>query len=396
MDKINWMVRAGGVFLLWATAMAVALPAQTFSTIYNFCSKPHCADGFASAGGLVRTSDGKFYGTTADGGGNNGGTVFRITLNGTLTTLYNFCAELNCMDGALPTAALIQGTDGNLYGTTAQGGAHGYGTVFKITPSGRPTTLHSFHGPNTDGANPYAGLIQGANGKFYGTTVSGGAYGYGTVFKITPSGRLTTLHSFDNTDGAFPQAGLVQGTDGNFYGTTLNGGADSSCTLNGFNGCGTVFKITPSGVLTTLHSFDNTDGAFPYAKLVQATDGKFYGTTLEGGADNYGTVFKITSNGTLTSLHSFDGADGAFPYARLVQDTDRNLYGTTSGGGNDGTAFKITLRGLLTTLHSFDYKDGASPYAGLVQGSDENFYGTTEDGGGNGGGTIFRLSMGMK
>ena len=194
------------------------------------------------------------------------------------------------------------------------------------SPAQTFTLLYSFD--LTDGADPWAGLVQATDGNFYGTTYQGGANGAGTVFKITAGGVLTTLHSFDGTDGADPFAGLVQATDGSFYGTTYYGGAGS--------GYGTVFKITAGGVLTRLHSFDSTDGANPHAELVQATDGNFYGTTYNGGANAAGTVFKITAGGVLTTLHRFDFTDGAYPRARLVQATDGSFYGTTSGNSPRG------------------------------------------------------------
>ncbi len=223
-----------------------------------------------------------------------------------LTTLHAFAGYPN--DGSAPSAGLVQATDGNFYGTTYAGGTSGNcqggcGTVFRITPGGTLTTLHSFD--CYDGASPTAALVQGTDGNFYGTTYGGGANQYyGTVFKITPSGTLTSLYSFcaqaNCTDGSMPYAGLVQGTDGNFYGTTLEGGANSGCSL-GSGTCGTVFKITPGGTLTTLHSFcaqsGCADGGNPYAGLVQASDGNFYGTTFERGANGYGTVFKITPSG---------------------------------------------------------------------------------------------------
>ncbi len=205
----------------------------------------------------------------------------------------------------------------------------------------------------------------------------------------SPAQILTTLHSFGGGDGAYPYAGLVQASDRNFYGTTRDGGASGNC----IDKCGTVFKITPNGTLTTLHSFGGGDGAYPEAGLVQASDGNFYGTTEFGGVNNYGTVFKITPNGTLTTLHSFGGGDGAYPEAGLVQASDGNFYGTTTRGGANyyGTVFRITPDGTLTTLHNFGYGDGAYPYAGLVQASDGNFYGTTLNGGAYGDGTVFRL-----
>ncbi len=252
------------------------------------------------------------------------------------------------------------------------------------SPAQVSTTLYSFTGP--DGAGPWAGLTQGTDGNFYGTTTSGGANDGGTVFKITPTGELTTLYSFDFSHGFGPFAGLVQGSDGNFYGSTYEGGADD---------LGVVFKITSSGTLTTLHSFAVADGTGPVAGLIQATDGNFYGTTEGGGAYDDGTVFKITPSGTLTTLDSFGGGDGASPWAGLVQASDGNFYGTTllgNGFYNYGTVFKITPSGTLITLHSFDGSDGQRPYAGLVQASDGNFYGTTYLGA-FGYGTVFRLVL---
>jgi uncharacterized repeat protein (TIGR03803 family) len=266
------------------------------------------------------------------------GTVFKITPTGTLTTLYSFCSYAGCIDGANPSAGLTLATDGNFYGTNASGGLYGGGTLFKITPSGTLTILISFGG--TDGAGPSAVLTLATDGNFYGTTVSEGVYGEGTVFETTPSGSWTTLHSFDGADGAAPGAGLVQASDGTFYGTTEAGGA---------GGFGVVFKITSGGVLAVMHSFDSTDGAAPYAGFVQAADGNFYGTTARGGLyhGGEGTVFEITPSGTLTTLYSFGyGRYGAaFPYAGLVQATNGDFYGTTFQGGtsNDGTVFSLSV-----------------------------------------------------
>jgi uncharacterized repeat protein (TIGR03803 family) len=336
-------------------------PSGTLTTLYNFCSQSGCTDGSSPNAGLVQATNGDLYGTTYSGGANDSypclqgcGTVFKITPSGAVTTLYSFCSQSGCADGYGPLAALVQATDGNLYGTTQYGGASGActefgcGTVFKITPSGTLKTLHSFDG--TDGYNPVAGLVQATDGDLYGTT-GGGGPGSGTVFKITPSGKLTTLLSFNGTDGAYASAALVQATDGNFYGTTAGGGSGGASLCDYSEGCGTVFRITPSGRLTTLHSFDYTDGANPFAALVQATDGNFYGTTQYGGASGActefgcGTVFKITPSGTLKTLHSFDSTDGAFPFAGLVQDTNGKFYGTTGGGGanGDGTVFSVSV-----------------------------------------------------
>ena len=309
-------------------------PAGTLTTVYSFGG----TDGGGPLAGLVQASDGNFYGTTQNGGADGLGTVFKLTPNGTLTTLHSFTGP----DGYYPSGGLVQATDGNFYGTTPYGGDEG--TVFKLTPNGTLTTLHNFTG--TDGERPSTDLIQATDGNLYGTTPDGGANQYwGTVFKITPSGTLTTLHSFSSTDGN-PEAGLVQATDGNFYGTTEQGGTGNCAG----GGCGTVFKITPSGTLTTLYTFGGypTDGALP-SGLVQATDGNFYGTTAYGGASDYGTVFRMTTAGTLTTLYNFcsqpNCTDGSRPYAALVQATDGNFYGTTQNGGADGlgTVFKFQV-----------------------------------------------------
>src|ERR1035441_4762895 len=332
----------------------------------------------------------------------------------TFTTLHSFDGT----DGGQPRAGLVQATNGDLYGTTGSGGVNnnaecsyfgtGCGTVFKITPSGTLTTLYSFCAQSgcTDGYYPNAGLVQATNGDLYGTTAYGPncpgvGPGCGTVFKITPNGALTTLYSFGSQSGGGtnPTAGLVQASNGDFYGTTLNGGA---------GGNGTVFKITPSATLTTLYSFCSqpncTDGAQPYAGLVQATDGYLYGTTEGSGANGGGTVFKMTPSGTLTTLYSFCSqrscTDGSSPQSALVQATNGDLYGTTGYGGNGyGTIFKITPSGELTTLYSLCSQsactDGEYLVAALVQDTNGTFYGTTSSGGANGDGTVFSMSVGL-
>jgi uncharacterized repeat protein (TIGR03803 family) len=324
------------------------------------------SDGDGPYGPLLQATDGDFYGAFQAGGANltlcsdsGCGTFFKITAAGTLTTLYNFCSETNCADGSVPLTNIIQAPDGDFYGTTYTGGANcvstgGCGTVFKITPIGTLTTLYSFCSQSgcADGDYPLAGLVQAANGNFYGTTSAGGTSsacsgGCGTIYKITPSGTLTTLRSFDSTDGIEPRW-LFQAANGDFYGTTNLGGASTACT----SGCGTVFRITPSGTLTTLHSFDSTDGAKPLL-APQATDGNFYGTTHLGGAstactDGCGTIFKITPSGKLTTLYSFSGTDGSSPVG-LIQDTNGKFYGSTELGGTSsactggcGTVFMLS------------------------------------------------------
>jgi uncharacterized repeat protein (TIGR03803 family) len=394
------------IFLLSA-ATAIIAPGQTFNTLLSFDRTDGSSPDLLS---LVQGTDGNFYGTTYGGGANNFGTAFRITPGGMLTTLHSF----DKIDGRGPSSGLVQTHNGDFYGTTIYGGvgndgtvASNYGTVFKITQGGSLTTLYSFCAQTkcADGANPTGTLLQASDGNLYGTTSSYGNKLPGTVFKMTPGGELTTLHTFCSlpscADGFFPVAGLLQATDGALYGTTFAGGA---------NNYGTVFKITPAGTLTTLHSFDGTDGANPYAgTLLQATDGALYGTTFAGGGSNNdcnggcGTVFKMTLAGTLTTLYSFcsqfECADGIWPYTGLAQGTDGNFYGTTYGGGGIfwpyGTVFKISPEGKLTTLRSFHGMDGAHPIGGLLQATNGEFYGTTPAGGGDEEGTVYSLSVGL-
>ena len=391
------------VIVLWATT-AIALPAQTFTTLFIF-DHTHGALPYS---GLVQAANGDLYGTTVEGGAGAGeGTVFKITPSGTLTTLHTFDGA----DGLEPYAGLVQAANGEFYGATPVGGANNNGTVFKMTPSGALTTLYSFCSQSgcADGSEPYAVPVQAANGDFYGTTTYGGANGnYGTIFKMTPSGTLTTLYSFCSqsgcTDGYYPYAGLVQATNGDLYGTTYGCGPLVSGRPCGGN-YGTIFKMTPSGTLTTLYSFCSqsgcTDGAY-YAGLVQAINGDLYGTTTYGGANgNYGTIFKITPRGTPTTLYSFCSqsgcTDGEAPYARLVQATNGEFYGTAYLGGANGygAIFEIAPSGALTTLHSFDLMDGAYPDAALVQDTDGTFYGTTYGGSSGGVGVVFSLSVGL-
>ena len=337
-----------------------SLVAQTFTTIYLFGA------GGSPRGTLVEGTDGNLYGTTYGKYGN--GMIFKITPGGTFTRLHS---------GGTFQAGLTLGTDGNFYGTSTS-------SVFRITPSGTFTTLYSF------GAGYLLGrLAQASDGNFYGTTLLGGSNGSGMLFRITPSGTLTTIYNFCSrqgcADGTAP-LGLIQGTDGNLYGVTGGGG-----TAGGY---GTIFKITTTGTLTTLHSFDLTDGSGPEG-LVQASDGNFYGTTNSGGFSNSncnagntagtcGTVFKITPTGAFTTLHLFNHTDGGNPGAAPIQASDGNLYGTTADGGTTsaGTVFKITSTGTLTTIHNLDTKNGDGTFPmGLVQHSNGIFYGPTIRGG---------------
>jgi uncharacterized repeat protein (TIGR03803 family) len=417
--------RIGFVAFMLFAVMAIASPAQTFQTLLRFDGH-HGAEPY---GALVQGTDGNFYGTSAGGGVASDcpyacGTVFKITPSGKFTELYHFCSQTNCADGSTPTGALVLAKNGNFYGTTRLGGANhndnslcfnanaGCGTVFEITPTGELTTVYSFCARTncTDGTQPN-GLVQDANGNFYGTALSGGAYGQGTVFEISPAGKLTTLYSFcpggqQCTDGAEPNSTLVQGTDGSFYGSTEEGGSQFA---------GVIFKITPAGKMTTLHAFCSekncADGDIPYGTLVQANNGNFHGTTWYGGNKDGGIVYEITPAGKLSTIYSFcsekDCTDGVGPLAGLVQATDGNFYGTTTWHGANciqicGTTFKLTPTGSLTTLHTFYVQrilGGWAPEATLLQATNGNFYGSTFSGGRgqctNGCGTLFGLSVGL-
>jgi uncharacterized repeat protein (TIGR03803 family) len=397
MSKLNSCMRACALFLLWATT-TVTLPAQTFKSLDSF-DNTDAAFPWAT---LVQGNDGNFYGTTQNGGNtacsSGCGTIFRITPNGKLTT-FNFDGT----NGNGPIAGLVQAANGDFYGVSG-GGANGLGTVFKFTPNGGLTTLYSFTA-NT-GYGPIGGLVLASDGNFYGTSSSGGPptgqckpSGCGTIFKITPKGEYTTLHNFNGIpDGGSPLATMTQAPNGKFYGTASN--------LGNAGSYGTVFTMTPKGKFTVVHQFNNTDGAYPFGGLILGTDGNFYGQTDLGGASAYGafgTVYKMTPSGKVTTLHSFEQTDGDNPISNLVQGTDGNFYGTASYGGkypNFGTVFKITPSGKFTTLQNFDSTDGSYPYAGLIQATNGKFYGATFAGGTStacsyGCGTVFSLSVGL-
>ena len=389
------------------------VPGVTLTTLYSFS---YGNDG-AVPNGLVLGTNAIFYGTARYGGSpaqnvtatsSGYGSIFQITTNGIFTTL----ALFENTNGASPFSGLVRATNGALYGTTRFGGPNlyqdpsqfGYGTIFQLTANRQITPLAVFNGTNGSGLE--AALVQGADGNFYGTTEFGGpvtnvadiyglvgssdaglGVGFGTIFKVTPGGAITPLHYFSGTDGANPPAAMVQGVNGNFYGVTVAGGAF---------GAGTFFKVTGNGGLTTLHSFTGgNDGGRPFAAPVQAADGTFYGTTFAGGTNGAGTVFKMTTNGVVSSILSFNGTNGANPQAALVQGVEGDFYGTTAYGGpaNQGTAFRIAPSGKLTTLVSFNVANGAIPQAAMVLGTDGSFYGTTGGGGTQDNGTIFRLTV---
>jgi uncharacterized repeat protein (TIGR03803 family) len=385
-SRPKWAKLIGIICLLYSAA--IVSPGQTFKTLVNF----DATTGGDPLGSPVQGTDGNLYGTTGVGGANNGGTVYRMTPTGDLAIIYNFCAQTDCADGSEPLGGLVLATDGNFYGTTRYGGTLGVGTVFKITPYGTFSTLFSFD--HVHGACPEASLVQGFDGALYGTTATGGVEGRGTVFKISLDGALTTLYKIGSkrSDGSNPLTALTLSTDGTFYGTTTWGG-DYTCA----NGCGTVFTVTPTGTFTTLHKFRSVDGAAPGGVLLQASDGNLYGTTNGGGDNQAGTVFRMSKTGELTTLHSFGSSEGMYPLGGLNEGTDGNLYGTTTYGGthDSGIVFTITTAGLLTTLGNFGNGNGSSPISSMFQDTTGLFYGTATYAGSNGYGTVFAFSIGL-
>jgi uncharacterized protein (TIGR03437 family) len=343
----------GNFYVATSNSLIEITPAGVKTTLYTFTT--------SNPTSLLQVADGTFYGTALPVAfGNDDGSVFHLTPAGAFTSLYTFSGP----DGSIP-GNLIQGVDGGLYGTTVLGGSTetassvGGGTVFKLTTTGSFTTLHNFSG--ADGADPSV-IIQGTDGDFYGITRFGGsgpcqevnsgpfAQGCGTIFKITPTGSLTTVHDFDMTDGNGPES-LIQGTDGNFYGVTGSGG---TCQPSG---CGTIFQMTPGGSLSALTSAVN----FPRF-MIQASNGSFYGAAgLQNGVCNDiscgGNIFQLTLPDMLSTTYTFcsqtNCSDGVFPNS-LVQATDGNLYGTTSSGGiaQNGTFFKLTPAPAQTPLIS--------------------------------------------
>ncbi len=370
--------------------------AQGFKTLVTF----NGSNGSNLTSGVVQGTDANFYGVTVQGGTNNEGTAFKVTPEGKLTTLYNFCEETGCTDGSGPSG-LMQAIDGNFYGTTGTGGTAGDGIAFRMSPAGKIQTLHNFcaTGNCSDGVGP-DGLVQVGNGNLYGvTTLSQCPDLCGTLFELSTAGELRTLYDFcsECSAGYYPSPLTGQAANGDFYGTTEDGGD---------YGYGTVFKATPQGDLTTLYSFCEAnelncpDGSGPVASPVQGANGNFYGTTFLGGVNSLGTIYEVTAEGALKTLYAFcslpNCADGDFPASALLLATDGNFYGTTVGGGanGDGTIFRLTPTGKFTTLYSLAAIAGdGGPFGGLIQATNGTFYGTTGGYGSNG--TVFSFSIGL-
>ncbi|MDR3707558.1 MAG: Ig-like domain repeat protein [Capsulimonadaceae bacterium] len=379
---------------LFSGADPLAASPPTFTTLYSFTGS---ADGGTPNCGLILGSDGSFYGTTQTGGAYGAGTVFKITSTGAIKTMYSFTGGT---DGQGPGAGLVQASDGNFYGSTAGGGTYASGTIFRISASGSLATLHSFAG-GAGGAPPSGNLIEGSDGNFYGVTITGGdtnvnsGHGLGTVFKMSPTGSLTTLYAFTGgSDGSYPWSSLVEGNDGCFYGTTLQGGDITAINTLGY---GTIFKVTADGSFSAIYSFTGgMDGASPQQGLILGSDGNFYGTAPWGGASNQGNVFRITPQGTLTVVCSFTGGlDGGVPWTGLVSAGDGSYFVSTLTGGvyGGGTVDEISSSGAVTILHSFTGDAYRTYGAAATLGGDGNLYGITWLGGSGAYGTIFRIAL---
>jgi uncharacterized repeat protein (TIGR03803 family) len=369
-------------------SLAVCAQAQTVTYLTRFDGN----NGWEPFGPVVQATDGNFYGTTAFGGNGNGN-VYRMTPSGRVTSIYSFCSQANCADGQTPITTPILGSDGNLYGVTWTGGIAGVGggVLYKMTLNGRITILHVFCSDSgcTDGVNPSA-VIQASDGNFYGTA-SGGMNGVGIIFKISPSGTYNVLYPFCSQanciDGGYVGVPPIQGRDGNFYGVTDGGGTE---------GGGVFYELTSAGTYQVLHNFCLTgscpEGSIPNT-IVQDAKGNFFGTTLSGGSFIAGTAFEITPTGTYKVLHNFS-ASGIGEAQALTLGSDGNLYGMTGGGfpfeGGDGlgSIFEISPAGKFTSLYTFcgcgDPTSGYNPEGTLSQGTDGNFYGTTIFGGTSG------------
>lgn len=436
--------------LVVACAAAAALAATTgiatagtkrFSVLYSFCQQTNCGDGAQPDGPLVADNAGNLYGTTGSGGSTNCfdgcGTVFRLAPDGTETVLYAFCSkDASCPDGEYPTSPLILDNSGNLYGTTPNVRADGGGTVFKLAPDGTETVFYRFcrRSGCADGDGPNGGLVRDRDGNLYGTTATGGTScsqsGCGTVFKLAPDGKEKVLYSFCSqdscADGIYPNGGLVRDRDGNLYGTASEGGANSYCAyLFDYKACGTVFKVSPAGVETVLHSFcasaKCSDGASPAAGVVLDKNGNLYGTTTAGGnlsqscpSGSYeigscGVVFELKPDSTETVLYAFcaqaNCTDGAFPLAGVTLKYDKSgitLYGTAAAGGahqnvtgyGAGVVYSLS-GGTEKVLHSFcsrtNCADGDVPQSGVIR-EGGSLFGAAPLGGKGGAGTIYKLA----
>jgi uncharacterized repeat protein (TIGR03803 family) len=375
------------VFLAALALPAVAAAQTQLEIVYGFSR-----GGVRPLTRLVSAADGNFYGTTYLGGAYDWGTIFRMTPDGSVTTtLHSFSGGPG---GAAPQGALIQAADNNFYGTTSgyssYWGASGCGTVYRMTPAGVVTTLHVFAG--LDGCRAYGALIQGRDGNFYGATYAGGAYNHGTIFCLGPDGTFTVVYSFGGgADGGGPLGGLVQGADGHFYGTTERDGAF---------GKGTIFRVTPAGVLTILHAFQGRSQTFP-SELTLAADGALYGVTFGqtyfDDPSDPGTIFRVTLAGVFTQLHVFQGPEGWNSQGKLLLASDGSFYGASAPNrysSDPYLIFRMTPQGVVTMVRGFGRASQTGTIDGLIEGGDGRLYGVDgiAPGGLAGEGLAFRMS----
>jgi uncharacterized repeat protein (TIGR03803 family) len=353
--------------------------AQTFTVLSNFTG----SSGAYPYGGLMQDSAGTIYGTTYSGGSSSAGTMFAL-LYGAEPVLHSFSGS----DGSIPKGGLIRDQSGVLYGTTQEGGAFGFGSVFALNRTGSLTTLYSFAGGSSDGAAHFGGAVLDSSGNIYGTTGSGGLFGLGTVWTVSPSGTESVLYSFSGPDGSSPAYGsLLLDKSGNLYGVTAWGGASNY---------GVIFRITTGGSFTVLHNFTGADGSLAYGTPVEDASGNLYGTAAQGGNYGAGTVWKLTPSGVLTVLYHLGAAgtaDGSYPLGGLARDSKGTLYGVTYYGGayGQGTVFKVKGR-TFTLLHSFNCPlDGCYPVGALIEDKSGNLFGTGNVGGAYGSGTIWKV-----
>jgi uncharacterized repeat protein (TIGR03803 family) len=358
-----------------------AHPLTQYSVFYSF----HGPDGKKPTGDLVRDASGNFYGTALGTGAERHGVVFKLDSQGNESVFFHFKPGLST--GRQPSGGLVQDANGNFYGVTWTGGRYDLGVVYKLDAAGNETVIHSFNG--ADGANPQGTLARDDSGNLYGTTYFGGAKKFGVAFKISSTGHEKVLHSFYTykTDGAYPEAGVIRTGSGDLFGTTNEGGSHYPLSD------GTVFKIDSGGRETVFHSFSGSDGAAPETRLIQDTGGNLYGTTAGGGANNDGVVFMLDPSAHITVLHSFSGADGLDPSGTLIRDSAGILYGPTRFGGssNEGVIFELDPSNNLTVLHNFSGVDGSLPGGSLFRDAAGDLFGTTYAGGASSDGVIFEL-----
>jgi len=371
--------------------------AGTLTTFYEF----RIGEGAGRPNGVIQARNGLFYGTTTTSNSSlvrvPVGTVFSMDATGARTTLHTFESSIitRVFDGT-PLSNLFEGTDGNLYGTTFNEFDAPFppGQIFKISPGGDYTRVSSSYLLR-------AGVIQARDGRLYGTAAAAGQIllrNYGNVFKVDANGTLTVLHVFEGADSANSVAELVEIDDGTLYGTTAGSGVITPPGMPPPPVNGTIFQVDPvTGAFFTRYRFTGPDGSKPMGRLIQATDGRVYGTTVAGGQFGFGTIFSFDRAGVLATVHHFSGPDGANPSAGVMQGLDGRLYGTTTNGGvfGYGTVFALDVTGGFTTLHDLAWADGAYPDTELIQASDGAFYGSAPAGGPTGGGVIFSVRVGL-